>query len=351
MIISHIGIDTTIYAPKDLSEMDKETWNWEFGYLNETQLPDSSFNIKKKWIEASCKHNIKALKNCLKYCVKVSKTFKKYDLKFYRMPIILPFFTCYWAQMIYKELLPELEDYLLDIGDYAKKHKIRLTMHAPMTVCLNSVKDNVIKNSVYTLKQLTKIYELLGYDTSKFHEYGIGITTHIGGREGGTDKYIETISSLDKNVINVLQVENDDKIYTVEDCLKIGLPVVLDIHHDWIVKGKYFVGNYSKILKTWKNVKPKIHASMPKKELIDWCFSDNTLITPNNKKFKVYADLPTVNELNKISKDKLRAHGDFIYGKSMKDLLLDYCDYADIMVEMRGCNLASEKLCRSFNKK
>lgn len=344
-----IGIDTTIYAPSNLSDFAVSEWNWDYGYLDESQMPDSSFNVRSKWIEASAKHNIKTLKNCLRYIVKKSKKYDKVDLKFYRMPLILPFFNYVWTSGIYNELQEELRPYLLDVGDYARKHKIRLTMHAPMTVVLNSVKEQVVKNSIYTLKRICVLYEWLGYDTSKFHDHGIGVTTHIGGREGGVENYIINLNKLSKNVRNILQVENDDKIYTVEDCFKTKLPVVLDIHHDWIVKGKYFESDYSKILKTWKNVRPKVHASMPRRDLIDWCYNDNVLLT-SNKKFKVYADLPTVEELNKVSKDKLRTHGDFIYGQSMKDLLLGFSQVADIMVEMRGCNLASEKLCKSFDR-
>lgn len=345
-----IGIDTTIYAkPNTLTELEMSEWNWKYGYLDESQLPESSFSVRKKWIEASSKHNIKTLKNCLRYIVKRSKVFSYIDLKFYRMPLILPFFNMQWAKAIYNDLIEELNPYLLDVGDYARKHNIRLTIHAPMTVVLNSVKDYVVKNSIYTLKQITYIYELMGYNTNKFHDFGIGITTHIGGREGGVENYIQNLNKLPKTVRNILQVENDDKIYTVEDCLKTKLPVVLDLHHDWIIRGFYLEDNYDKILKTWKNVRPKIHASMPRRDLIEWCYNDSLLLTKKNT-FKVYADLPTIEELNKISKDKLRAHGDFMYGKSMKDLLLDYSNYADIMVEMRGCNLASEELCKSLNK-
>jgi hypothetical protein len=47
-------------------------------------------------------------------------------------------------------------------------------------------------------------------------------------------------------------------------------------------------------------------------------------------------------------KQKLRAHSDFMWNNAVNDWALEFWPYADIMVESKAKNLASEKLHKYF---
>lgn len=77
---------------------------------------------------------------------------------------------------------------------------------------------------------------------------------------------------MPKYIQECIVIENDDKIFNVNDCLyisnKLNIPVVLDYHH-FICNnnGELIEDLILDIFKTWKNKTPKIHFSSPKSNL------------------------------------------------------------------------------------
>jgi len=110
--------------------------------------------------------------------------------------------------------------------------------------------------------------------------------------------------------------------------------LVLDIHHHWVNSGEYIQptdDRFARIVDSWRGVRPVIHYSVSREDyLVDF--------DPNKK--------PTMDVLllEGYKKAKLRAHSDFMWNNAVNDWALEFLDYADIMVESKAKNLASERL-------
>ena len=141
-----------------------------------------------------------------------------------------------------------------EIGDIIKKNYIRISMHPDQFIVLNSNKEDVYKRSVDELLYHAEVLELLGLDnTAK-------IQLHVGGVYGNKEKskkrFIRRYSDLDEVIKKRLVIENDEKSYSVKDCLEIsqecGVPVLFDhFHHSLNNNSEELSLIFSKIESTW----------------------------------------------------------------------------------------------------
>ncbi|MGM0405815.1 MAG: UV DNA damage repair endonuclease UvsE [Thermoplasmatota archaeon] len=140
-------------------------------------------------------------------------------------------------------------DKFKEIGSIIKKNNMRISMHPDQFIVLNSNKEDVYQRSVDELLYHAKVLDLLGLDrTAK-------IQLHVGGVYGEKEKskkrFIDRYQELDGAIKKRLVIENDEKSYSVKDCLEIneesGIPVLFDYFHhslknngeelSWILKG------------------------------------------------------------------------------------------------------------------
>lgn len=149
------------------------------------------------------------------------------------------------------------------IGKKIKKYKIRVSMHPDQFVVLNSPNENIVKKSIKEIEYHCDVLDSLGMGSES------KITLHVGGAYGNKkeaiERFISSYNKLSKRVKNRIVVENDDKMYTIDDCLYInercGVPVVFDwFHHECNPVKRV---NYERIIKTWKKKdgKPIFHYS------------------------------------------------------------------------------------------
>ena len=127
------------------------------------------------------------------------------------------------------------------IGNYIKKHSIRITMHPDQFVILNSPDNKIVENSINELKYHCKVLDTMCLDdTAK-------VQIHVGGvygnKLGARDRFIKTYNNNSKlvddndSIRRRLVIENDDRLYSLKDCLQInqqtGIPIVFDsFHHE-----------------------------------------------------------------------------------------------------------------------
>lgn len=113
---------------------------------------------------------------------------------------------------------------------------IRISVHPGQYTVINSPDENVIENSIAELKYHADLLELLsGNQSSK-------MILHVGGVYGdkpaAIKRFIDVYNHrLDETIKKYLVIENDDRLYTVEDVLSIAnqipIPVVFDnLHHE-----------------------------------------------------------------------------------------------------------------------
>ncbi len=155
----------------------------------------------------------------------------------------------------------KFEDILTEIGDFIKENSIRVSMHPGQYVVINSDRAEVVKSSEEELKYHVDLLDLM-----KVEGYvQIHVGSSRGGKETALNRFILNFQSLPLSVRNRIAIENDDRIFTVNDCMwisaRVKVPVVLDnLHHSLNNDGESFQEALEKVRKTW-NARPMIDYS------------------------------------------------------------------------------------------
>ncbi|MDD3023307.1 MAG: UV DNA damage repair endonuclease UvsE [Syntrophomonadaceae bacterium] len=206
-----------------------------------------------------------------------------YDIKVFRLtskliPLATHPISCNWNWP--KELAADLKS----IGDYAKTHNFRISAHPDHFTLLNSPKETVIEAALLDLEYHNQIFLSMGLDSSA------KLVLHVGGcyksKDESIDRFINNFKKLPSPIKNRIILENDDKVYTVKDVLKIcqsqKIPMVLDIHHHYCNNIDDDIADYlSAVFETWVNESspPKIHLSSPKDPKSIRSHADNINLT------------------------------------------------------------------------
>lgn len=172
------------------------------------------------------------------------------------------------------------EDYTLDfaisllkeIGEKSKKLNQRLTFHPGPFNCLGSPNKDVIEHTICDLKYHADLLDIMELDQNSV------MVIHGGGiyknKEETIERWCKNYEELPDNIKNRLVLENCEKNFSIEDCLKVSnkvnVPIVFDTHHydcynklhptETFEKPEYYI---PKILETWnkRNIKVKFHVS------------------------------------------------------------------------------------------
>jgi len=144
---------------------------------------------------------------------------------------------------------------LKKIGSFIKKHNLRISMHPDQFVVINSLKDDVVERSVWELEYHCTVLDKMALDSTA------KIQIHLGGvygdKRSAMDRFIERYSSLSKSLKSRLVIENDDRSYSLEDCLsvheKISIPIIFDaFHHQCLNNGETLRQGLQLSASTWQ---------------------------------------------------------------------------------------------------
>lgn len=157
--------------------------------------------------------------------------------------------------------LNKYKKYFKKIGDKINKYNMRVDFHPSQFCVLNSTKKEVVLNSINILEYH---YNLLKYLNVKNKILVLHVGSSVLGKENSIKRFINNYNKLPIHLKNIIAIENDDKTFNIEDCIKISsilnIPIVLDYHHFMCNKSSI---DYNIIFNSW-NIKPKIHFSSPK---------------------------------------------------------------------------------------
>jgi UV DNA damage endonuclease len=132
-------------------------------------------------------------------------------------------------------------------------------MHPDQFVILNSPNTTTVKNSINELKYHSSILDAMCLDeTAK-------IQIHVGGlyknKQEAIDRFIRTFNKIskfvDSSIKKRLVIENDDRLYSLKDCLSINqetsIPIVFDsLHYELLNNGDPLRIALQKAMSTWK---------------------------------------------------------------------------------------------------
>lgn len=149
--------------------------------------------------------------------------------------------------------MAQFQDLFEEIGTKAIRNNIRLTFHPAQFTVLASDNEKIIQNSINEIEYHCEMLERMGVPRS------LGVCNiHVGGiyepkykkadtleyrcrtRQECKDRVIErwcrNHSRLSDRSKGYLTIENDEKMFNLDDCLRIselcGVPVVYDTHHE-----------------------------------------------------------------------------------------------------------------------
>ncbi|WP_114780723.1 UV DNA damage repair endonuclease UvsE [Botryobacter ruber] len=122
------------------------------------------------------------------------------------------------------------------LGDYIKSHNMRISMHPDQFVVLNSPNEQTVRNSIAELVYQGSVLDLMGLDTTaKLQIHGGGA---YGDKPTALNRFADVYhTQLPEAVKARLCVENDDRTYSLQDCLVLheltGMPIIFDnFHHE-----------------------------------------------------------------------------------------------------------------------
>ena len=187
----------------------------------------STFRLKS-YSEARLKASIQNNLNCLQRILQFNIQHK---LFFFRISSdIVPFASHPINKFSWqKHFQGEFEG----IGEFIIKNRMRISMHPDQFTLINSIKDEIFERSKKELQCHAEILELMKLGTSA------KIQIHIGGayddKKLSIERFITRFNRLPSSVVRRLVIENDDKLYDVNDCLKVSeeiqIPVLFDVFH------------------------------------------------------------------------------------------------------------------------
>jgi len=235
--------------------------------------------------------NLKSLEEIIYYNI-------KNNIHFYRMSSkIIPLATKSDVKFDY---INKYKSYYDKIGKMISDYDMRVDFHPDQFCVLNSVKSDVVSASIDILKYHYSLLEALGIKNKI-------LVLHVGSNSFGKDnsirRFINNFNKLPNYLKKCIAIENDDKVFNVNDVLEIskntGVPVILDYHHHLCNKSDF---SFEDIFNSFNNMKVKMHFSSSK----------------NKKDF--------------------RSHNDYINGDDFIDfikILKKYDRDVDIMIEAK----------------
>ena len=168
-----------------------------------------------------------------------------------------------------------------EIGRYIQRHNLRVSAHPDHYTLLNSPRAEVLSAALQDLDYHTAMLEAMSLPIQP------QLVIHVGGlykeKPAALARFVSVFNQLPDRIRRRLMLENDDKIYTAADVLKlcqtVSCPMVLDIHHHTCNnEGEKLADLWPAIIQTWKTDIPKIHISSPK----------------NDREFRSHADIIAV---------------------------------------------------------
>lgn len=154
---------------------------------------------------------------------------------------------------------PWQEQFILEferLGDYIRKQRFRISMHPDQFVIINTPNESVLQRSIDELAYHAQVLDMLGLDQSA------KIQIHVGGiygdKYGSMDRFVKIYEQLDETIRQRLVIENDERLYSVSDCVDIhrrtGIPVVFDnFHHALNSHGETVRELFPVLGATWKS--------------------------------------------------------------------------------------------------
>ena len=225
-----------------------------------------------------------------------------------------------WASEYQLHDLPDYEaiwEACESVGNYVRKHGIRLTSHPGPFNKLASPKERVFENTKRDLEIHGEFFDMLGLPRDHYAKINIHVGAAYDNKPVALDTFVRNFERLPASVTSRLTVENDDRqsLYSTQELYdgvfsRTGIPIVFDYHHHVFCQGDLTEKQALELaISTWGDIKPVVHYSESRAEE------------------------------KKDAKIRPHAHSDYVNGP-----VDDYGYDLDVMIEAKAKELALFKL-------
>ena len=168
----------------------------------------------------------------------------------------------------FHDQIAECRDGLAEVGKIARDRGIRLSLHPSQYVLLNAQDPAINAKGIWDVSSQAELLDAMEQGPEAV------VILHLGGAYGDKDsaiaRFIENFPRLSEAGRRRLVIENDESIYTVQDCLRVheatGVRLIFDHQHHLLNPGTLPLGEAVRAtVATWPaGVQPKVHFSSPK---------------------------------------------------------------------------------------
>jgi UV DNA damage endonuclease len=158
----------------------------------------------------------------------------------------------------------------MEIGRFIGKHAMRVTMHPDQFILINSPDEGIHARSVKELIYHAGVLDLMGLDAT--HKIQIHVGGVYGDKEASMARFAARYRVLPTRVRKRLVIENDERSYSLGDCVAVhamtGVPIVFDtLHHSANNRGEKVKKAMGMAASTWleKDGLPMVDYSSQKK--------------------------------------------------------------------------------------
>lgn len=199
---------------------------------------------EERFIE-TVENNLACMKNILNYNI-------THGMLFFRVTSDLipfashPVCTFPWQ----KHFAPALRG----LGKKIKSANMRISMHPDQFTLINSPSEDVFRRSTAELLYHAEVLDLMELDLTA------RIQIHVGGVYGdkkqSMQRFVHRYKQLPREAGRRLAVENDDRLFTLSDCLRLHektrVPVIFDtLHHSVNCSGQSLAKALGEAFSTW----------------------------------------------------------------------------------------------------
>jgi len=209
----------------------------------------------------------------LAYLRDILSYLKQIDVHMYRLSSDLAPYVTHPDLPQFHSQIDECADELWAVGELARQSDIRLSFHPGPHTVLNSPDKTIADKAIADLSAHASMLDLMGLGPEAV------INIHVGGLYGDKPaamaRFVGRALTLPEKIRERLVLENDDRVYRVDDTYAIhqqtGIRLVLDqLHHLCNHSPGQSLGQALALtLSTWPaDQTPKIHFSSPRTALI-----------------------------------------------------------------------------------
>lgn len=227
----------------------------------------------------------------------------------------------------------ECRDELAEVGRTARERGIRLSFHPSQFVLLNALDPAITAKGINDVNAQAEMLDAMEQGPEAV------VVLHLGGAYGDKDaalrRFTDGYAGLSEAGRRRLVIENDETVYTVQDCLRAheatGVPLIFDHQHHNLNPGTLPMGDAARAcLGTWRDgVMPKVHFSSPRLD---------SRMVKRGKTEQEEAPL-------------LSQHADYVHPWEFAGFLREVGDLPfDVMLEAKRKDLALLKLRKDLTK-